>query len=284
MSCPDDNELAQLVDGTLTAARRTVVERHLDACSACTHLVAELAWIVAPARQAPPGYRLTTAIDDDTWHAIDTRHDREVVLALDVAIDRAVLDVQHPNVARVYEVGESFVAYEPLVKRAPSTLATWQQALQGLAALHRAGVTHAVTPARVFVDGERVVIGFAHPPDRASGYLAREVLEGAPPTTASDQVAVCIAIYEALAGAKPFAGATVGALAVAMTALPEAPDFERRIWAVLARGLDPDPARRWPSIDALAAALARPPRSRVAVVAVAVAITVAAVVAALVAT
>jgi hypothetical protein len=201
-----------------------------------------------------------------------------------VAIDRAVLDVQHPNVARVYEVGESFVAYEPLAKRARPTLATWQQALQGLAALHRAGVRLALSPARVFADGERVVIGFAHPPDRASGYLAREVLEGAPPTTASDQVAVCIAIYEALAGVKPFAGATVGALAVAMTALPEPPDFDRRIWAVLARGLDPDPARRWPSIEALAAALARPPRSRVAVVAVAVAITVAAVVAALVAT
>jgi hypothetical protein len=41
---------------------------------------------------------------------------------------------------------------------------------------------------------------------------------------------------------------------------------------VLARGLDPDPARRWPSIDALAAALARPPRSRVAVAVVAAAV------------
>lgn len=288
MSCPDDNELAQLVDGSLTGTRRDVVERHLDGCDACTHLVGELAWVVAPARQAPPGYRLASTIDETTWDAIDTKHDRRVVLAFGTRVDRALLDVTHPNVVRVYEIGEvagePFVASEHVTERAPLALATWQHALAGLAALHRAGITHALAPERVFVEGERVVVGgFASPLARSSGYLAREVLEGAAPTPASDQASACIAIYEVLAGTKPFAGATVGALAVAMSSPPEPRGIERGIYAVLARGLDPDPARRWPSIDALAAALAHPPRNRVAVIAVAIAVAAAAVIAAAIA-
>ena len=41
--CPSANELAQLLDGTISTDRRIAVERHLDRCLACTDLVAELA-------------------------------------------------------------------------------------------------------------------------------------------------------------------------------------------------------------------------------------------------
>jgi hypothetical protein len=41
--CPSANALAELIDGTITAARRTAIESHLDHCLACTELVGELA-------------------------------------------------------------------------------------------------------------------------------------------------------------------------------------------------------------------------------------------------
>jgi len=147
--------------------------------------------------------------------------------------------------------------------------------LDGLAAIHRAGLVHGrLTPEHVFVaDGRPVIGGFARPVARTSGYLAAEVLEGKQATASSDQASACIALYELLAGHRPFAGATPGALAVAMTSPPDPAGIDRAVYRTLQRGLAADPARRWPDVVALANALAAPARRsfRVAVAMIAIA-------------
>ena len=52
----------------------------------------------------------------------------------------------------------------------------------------------------------------------------------------------------------------MAALVEAMRERPALPRRQRALFAVLARGLDPDPARRWPDVDALSAALDRAAR------------------------
>jgi hypothetical protein len=285
--CPDDNLLAQLADGALAGAARDEVERHLDDCPACGEVVAELAWQIAPGRAAPPRYRLVRPIDADRgrWIAIDRDRDRTVELAFAaggrVAAARAAIAVEHPHVRRVVDAGEHdgelVVAYEtapgPTARAwrasAPRSrdevLAVWRKAIAGAAALHRAGVVHGGPTADDVIVGEAgavVLGGIGAGAAPASGHVAPERLHGAPPSRAADQLALCAATWEALAGRRPFTGATIGALAVQMMSAPMLPSDHHAAFDVLARGLAADPDRRWPDLDALGDALARSPRRR----------------------
>jgi eukaryotic-like serine/threonine-protein kinase len=64
-----------------------------------------------------------------------------------------------------------------------------------------------------------------------------------------------VCLWEALVGTRPFRGGTVAALVGAMRERPRPPIRHRGLLAVLARGLDPDPEKRWPDVAALARAL-----------------------------
>src|SRR5262249_51672953 len=95
----------------------------------------------------------------------------------------------------------------------------------------------------------------------------------------ADQFAFCVALHEALYGVRPFTGSTVQELRRnVLDHVIVAPPADRRVpaWlrAILLRGLEPAPARRFPSMDALVAALRRDPaasRRRLAVAATLVA-------------
>ena len=89
-------------------------------------------------------------------------------------------------------------------------------------------------------------------------YMAPEQWSGAAVTPATDQFAFCVALWEALAGQRPFRGVTVELLRDEVQRGPaglDASKIPRRLRGVLRRGLDPDPARRWPAMEALLAAM-----------------------------
>ena len=89
-------------------------------------------------------------------------------------------------------------------------------------------------------------------------YMASEQLQGRRADARSDQFGFCVALWEALAGRRPFAGRSPSALLESIDAGPTIDAaIPRWIRIVLARGLAGDPAKRWPSMDALIDALER---------------------------
>jgi eukaryotic-like serine/threonine-protein kinase len=91
-------------------------------------------------------------------------------------------------------------------------------------------------------------------------YMAPEQHDGAAVGPAADQFAYCVALWEALAGARPFPGQT---LASVRQQIAKGPDAEteakvpRRLRAVLRKGLATEPDARFPTMDALLAAIRR---------------------------
>jgi tetratricopeptide (TPR) repeat protein len=176
------------------------------------------------------------------------------------------------------------------------------QAGRGLAAAHRAGLVHRdfkPDNAVVGADGRVRVLdfglaraegdtdptaaspqqlaaamvssGLSTPITRAGSvlgtpaYMPPEQLLGGRADARSDQFSFCVAMWEALYGARPFAGETFRQLAAAIDRGPP-PDppgkLPRHLRAALARGLQADPAARFPDMDALLAALLADPRAR----------------------
>jgi tetratricopeptide (TPR) repeat protein len=81
--------------------------------------------------------------------------------------------------------------------------------------------------------------------------MAPEQREGTTIDARADQYSFCVALWEAIVGAHPHEGAPAS-----NARMP------RRVRAALRRGLDPEPAVRWPSMDALLAELAHDPARR----------------------
>jgi tetratricopeptide (TPR) repeat protein len=85
-------------------------------------------------------------------------------------------------------------------------------------------------------------------------YMAPEQFDGQIADARSDQFSFCVALWEALAGRRPFLGRTWGLLREAIERGPEPPERRvgpRALWVALERGLAVDPARRWPALDEL---------------------------------
>ncbi|MEX1364715.1 MAG: serine/threonine-protein kinase, partial [Nannocystaceae bacterium] len=108
-------------------------------------------------------------------------------------------------------------------------------------------------------------------------YMAPEQWEGGRVDARSDQFSFCVALFEALAGTRPFPGESAEEIraALARARVPRLgrsrsgrSRVPRRIEAAIARGLQLDPQRRWPAMEPLLQALT--PRSWLRVAAVAV--------------
>ena len=96
-------------------------------------------------------------------------------------------------------------------------------------------------------------------------YMAPEQHRGRGVDAKSDQYAFCVALYEALWGHRPFKGDKLQELAAAKergdirSVPPDAPPVPRWVRRIVLRGLVAEPAQRWPSMEALVAALGRDP-------------------------
>lgn len=201
----------------------------------------------------------------------------------------AVLDLVHPNIARVYETGRTdssaFVATEyvkgltlkeRLKRTAPLPLAVGVDIALSIAEAiefaHSRGITHGDLRAHnIHITGEGQVkvtdfgvsqilapVGEEYsPPLRAIHYMAPEAAEGMPPTPASDIYAIGVILYEMLTGALPFEGET--AISVALKLAKDTPPTPSKLNAgipaaldnLILRCLQKDPSRRYRSIGAL---------------------------------
>lgn len=192
--------------------------------------------------------------------------------------------------------GQTLASWERAQPRGSRDLvAAYLEAGRGLAAMHELGLVHRdFKPANAIMgsDGRVRLVDFglarigreredqgAAPPSAAAaetdgpltttgevlgtlGYMAPEQLAGEPVNAAADQYAFCVAMYRAACGVAPFSGSTPEELLASMTAHePAKPARDRRVpsWlrAVLARGLAPAAAARFPSMTELLDELAR---------------------------
>lgn len=103
------------------------------------------------------------------------------------------------------------------------------------------------------------------------GYIAPEIFHGLRANDKSDQWAFCVSLWEALHGRRPIRAASFPELALAtvegrLEAPPPKPPVSAGLRAILRRGLDVDPARRFENmralVDALKAELDRPRRRK----------------------
>jgi tRNA A-37 threonylcarbamoyl transferase component Bud32 len=199
--------------------------------------------------------------------------------------------VSHPNVCRVYDVGEvdghtfftmEYVDGEDLasllrrIGRLPhdKALDIARQLCAGLAAAHAKGVLHRdLKPANIMLDGRGQVVvtdfGLAglndqiHAGDIRSGtpaYMAPEQLAGKEVTAQSDIYALGLVLYEVFTGKRAFTAEALAELVRGGTSTPSRPtsvvkDLDPAVERVILRCLEPEPRSRPVSALSVAAAL-----------------------------
>jgi eukaryotic-like serine/threonine-protein kinase len=208
---------------------------------------------------------------------------------------RALARLNHPNIVTVIDRGEfegrQFIVFEhvegenlkELVERegplpVDRALALVHQVARGLAFAHDHGVVHRdVKPHNVLIDEEGVAkvtdFGIARSLDPADGltetgtllgtseYIAPEQASGARVDERSDQYSLAAVLYELLTGEPPYTGDNF--MAVAMKHIQEPvpsvcearPDVSPRIDAIIGRAMAKRPEDRFPSTEAMMAAL-----------------------------
>jgi len=205
---------------------------------------------------------------------------------------RIARQVSHPNVCRVYDIGEAegmpFISMEYVdgedlaslltrIGRLPAdkALETARKLCAGLAAAHDRGIIHRdLKPQNIMINkrGDVVIMdfGLAAIADQLSGaevrngtpaYMAPEQLRGAEVTAKSDIYALGLVLYELFTGKRPFDATNVQAMLrqqesaqlTSMTSI--AADIDPGVEKAIRRCLDPDPARRPSSVLSVAGAL-----------------------------
>jgi serine/threonine-protein kinase len=204
---------------------------------------------------------------------------------------RIARQLSHPNLCRVYDVGEldgrcfltmEFIDGEDLASlltrigsvHGAKALDLARQLCAGLAAAHDRGVLHRdLKPANVMIDGRgRVRITdfgvavaasdeAAAEPSGTPAYMAPEQFAGLGASVRSDVYALGLVLYELYTGRQVFTAATLPELRGQKgTLVPPAPseisrDIDPAVERVIMRCIDRDPQQRPPSARQVAAAL-----------------------------
>jgi hypothetical protein len=199
--------------------------------------------------------------------------------------------VSHPNVCRVYDVGEvdgqpfftmEYVDGEDLasllrrIGRLPQdkALDIARQLCAGLAAAHLKGVLHRdMKPANIMLDGRGQVVitdfGLAGVADQIPGtevrsgtpaYMAPEQLAGKEVSVRSDIYALGLVLYEVFTGKRAFADEPAAALRSKEPRTPSRPssvvrDIDPAVERVILRCLETEPTARPANVPSVAAAL-----------------------------
>ena len=205
---------------------------------------------------------------------------------------RIARQVSHPNVCRVYDLGEingqlflsmEYVDGEDLgvllrrIGRLPEAkaLEISRKLCAGLAAAHEKGVLHRdLKPGNIMLDSRGQVLitdfGLAALAGQVEGaevrngtpaYMAPEQLDGKEVTVRSEIYSLGLVLYEIFTGKRPFESATLADLVRTRNeSTPASPstlvhDLDQAVERVILRCMERDPAQRPPSALSVAAAL-----------------------------
>lgn len=256
-------------------------------------MFAERYRIVAPLGRGGMGvvYRAHDLVLDDTVALKFVRAGRARQLEPTLNEVRLARQITHPNVCRVFDIGEvegeyffsmEYIDGEDLrsllkrIGRLPQdkVLDVARQLLAGLAAAHARGILHRdLKPANIMIDGRgRVrITDFGVAAEGGAGgavsvagtpaYMAPEQLTGNPSTEQSDLYSLALVLYELLTGESAFSVEQIrDFLELRLTARPEAPgdlvsDLDPQLERVILQALDRDPRERPTSALAMAASL-----------------------------
>lgn len=222
------------------------------------------------------------------WRAWDTQLSRTVALKLlrgrheaDIARfrreARLAAGLSHPNIAAVYEVGDDppFIAMQFIDGRSADAVgATLAEALrivrhaaEAVDEAHRAGIVHRdLKPENIMVDRQgRVFVmdfGLARPTEGGGPqttelvgtppYMSPEQVEGGLLDARSDVYSLGATLYSLIAGRPPFAGSIGEILRAILNRDPDRLPVPSEAWTIVARCMEKDPARRYPSAGELA--------------------------------
>ncbi len=208
---------------------------------------------------------------------------------------RSLAQLNHPNIVRVIDRGEfegrQFIVFEhvdgetlkSLVERegplpVDQAISLVHQVARGLAFAHEHGVVHRdVKPHNILIDEDGVAkvtdFGIARSMDPSDGltetgmllgtseYIAPEQASGQRVDERSDQYSLATVLYELLTGQPPYGGDSFVEVALKHVREPvpsvraRRPDVSPRLDAIVARAMAKRPEDRFPSTEAMMAAL-----------------------------